>query len=374
MRFNDFKLERYFGEREFTAKILLGSSDPESMRLPELLALADDDARERWDTLWLGYTESPGLPALREAIAAQFSVCQPEHAVVFSAPEEGIFHVCAAILDPGDHMVGITPAYQSSYEIPRALGAAVTLIPLREDRGWTLDLDELAAAVTPQTKLIYVNFPHNPTGALISRPDQQRLFEIADRCGAYLLSDEIYRGLEYDPAARLPYAADEYPRAISLGGLSKAYGLPGLRLGWTVCRDNGLNTTTVAAKDFTTICSAAPSEILALIALRATDTLIARALGHITRNLAMADEFVAAHPQALRWVRPSASSVSFPELLLDLPVAEFCDTLMRDYGVLLIPATTFETRTNHFRLGLGRASLPSGLTLLDEFLSTLETP
>jgi aspartate/methionine/tyrosine aminotransferase len=368
VRFRDFKLERYFGEREFSAKILLGSSDPESMRLADLLALADEDGRERWDELWLGYTESPGLPALREAVAGQFASCGPEDILVFSAPEEAIFHVAAAVLDPGDHMVGITPAYQSSYEIPRTMGAEITLVPLRPERDWALDVDELAAAVTSQTKLIYVNFPHNPTGAMISPLDQRRIVELADSCGAYLFSDEVYRGLEFDPSCRLPAATDLYPRAISLGGLSKAYGLPGVRLGWTACRDAKLNQRMLAAKDFTTICSAAPSEVLALIAVRATDRLVARSLAGITHHLGLAAEFMARRPDAVRWVRPLAGSVSFPELLLDVPVAAFCERLLAAHGVLLVPGEMFECTGNHFRLGLGRASFPAGLAILGEFL------
>jgi aspartate/methionine/tyrosine aminotransferase len=371
VQFRDFKLERYFGEWEFSAKILLGSSDPESMRLPELLALADDDGRRRWDELWLGYTESEGSPELREAIAGQFATCGPADILVFSAPEEAIFHVAAALLDPGDHMIGITPAYQSSYEIPRSVGADITLVPLREDHGWTLDVDELAAAVTGRTKLIYVNFPHNPTGATLSPAAQRRLVELADSCGAWLFSDEVYRGLEFDPADRLPPAADLYPRAISLGGMSKAYGLPGLRLGWTACRDAALNRRLLAAKDFTTICAAAPSETLALIAVRAADHLIGRSLTRITHNLGLVDSFIGQHPDVLRWVRPQAGSVGFPELLLDMPVDAFCAHLVTDTGVLLVPATMFEATTNHFRIGLGRATLPAGLVVLGDFLADL---
>jgi aspartate/methionine/tyrosine aminotransferase len=371
MRFNDFKLERYFGEWEFSAKILLGSSDPESMPLADLLSLASDDDRRRWDELWLGYAESAGLPALREAIAGQFASCHPDDILVFSAPEEAIFHVAAATLDPGDQMVGITPAYQSSYEIPRTIGAEVTLVPLREDRAWTLDVDELAAAVTARTKLIYVNFPNNPTGTIMPASDQRRLIDLADSCGAYLFSDEVYRGLEFDPADRLPSAADLYPRAISLGGMSKAYGLPGVRLGWIACRDAALIRRLLAAKDFTTICAAAPSEVLALIAVHAADRLIARSLTGITRNLALVDEFLAHRPGTLRWSRPRAGSIGFPELLLDLPVTTFCETLVTEHGVLLVPGTMFETPTNHFRIGLGRASLPAGLVILGDFLDEL---
>ena len=371
MRFRDFRLERYFARWEFSAKILLGSSDPESMRLPELLELADADARRRWDELWLGYTEPAGLPALREAVAGQSGGCEAGDVLVFSAPQEAVFHVAVATLQPGDHMVGITPAYQSSHEIPRSVGADVTLVPLRPERGWSLDTGELAAAVTARTRLIYVNFPHNPTGAVLDAAAQQRIIEIADACGAYLFSDEVYRGLEFDPADRLPAAADLYPRAISLGGLSKAYGLPGVRLGWTVCRDAALNQRMRSSKDYTTICSAAPSEVLALIAVRQADELTGRALRTIRRNLGLADEFLAGRPDALRWVRPRAGSIGFPELLADVPVAEFCERLVRERGVLLVPGTMFDVDTNHFRLGLGRTSLPEVLSALGEFMDGL---
>jgi aspartate/methionine/tyrosine aminotransferase len=372
VRFRDFRLERYFGEWEFTARILLGSSDPESMPLRELLTLADEDARRRWDELWLGYAQTPGLPALREAVAAQFTACGSDDVLVCSAPEEAMFHVAAATLEPGDHMVGITPAFQSSYEVPRAMGADVTLVPLRQERGWTLDVAEVEAAVTSRTRLIYVNFPHNPTGAIITLAGLRRLIELAGSCGAYLFSDEMYRGLEFDPADRLPPAADLHPRAISLGGLSKAYGLAGVRLGWAVCRDRELIRRMLAAKDFTTICASSPSEVLALIAVRAADRLTNRALARITENLDLVDEFLAKRPGLLRWVRPRAGSVGFPELPLDLPADRFCQRLVTERGVLLVPASMFETTGNHFRIGLGRANLPDGLAELGIFIDSLD--
>ncbi|HEV2450937.1 MAG TPA: aminotransferase class I/II-fold pyridoxal phosphate-dependent enzyme [Streptosporangiaceae bacterium] len=372
MRFRDFRLERYFGEWEFTARILLGSSDPETMPLRELLALADEDASRRWDRLWLGYAETQGLPALREAVAAQFTVCGPGDVLVCSAPEEAMFHIAAATLEPGDHMVGITPAFQSSYEVPRAMGADVTLVPLHAERGWALDVAEVEAAITGRTRLIYVNFPHNPTGAILPLAGLRRLIGLADSCGAYFFSDEMYRGLEFDPIDRLPAAADLYPRAISLGGLSKAYGLAGVRLGWAVCRDRDLIRRMLAAKDFTTICASSPSEILALIAVRATDRLVTRSLTHITDNLDLVDEFLGKRPELLRWVRPRAGSVGFPELLLDLPVDRFCERLVTGRGVLLIPASMFETAGNYFRIGLGRANLPQGLAELGAFVDGLD--
>ena len=226
--------------------------------------------------------------------------------------------------------------------------------------------------MTARTRLIYINFPHNPTGAVLSAAARRRVAELAGSCGAYLLSDEVYRGLEFDPADRLPAAAGLHPRAISLGGLSKAYGLPGVRLGWTVCRDGGLNRRMQAAKDFTTICAPAPAEVLALIAVRAADRLVGRALAGIRRNLALVDEFMRRRAGAVCWVRPRGSSVGFPELLTGMPVDAFCERLVREHGVLLVPGSMFEVGTSHFRMGLGRASLPAGLAVLGDFMDGLD--
>lgn len=371
MRFEDFKLERFFAEWEFTARWMLSSSDPESMTLQELLTYAQPALLEEWNDLHLGYTESAGSPALRRAVSARTDSLGEDDLVVTAAPEEAIFLVCNAVLGAGDNMVGITPAYQSSYSIPRAIGASTTLVPLREDDGWRLDVSALAAGVRPETKLIYINFPHNPTGAVLGPEEVQALLDLLDRTGATLLSDEVYRGLEFDPADRTPPMADLHPRAISIGGLSKAYGLPGLRLGWVLSQDRGLLDRIVAAKDYTTICNSAPSEALATIAVQATDALVQRSRERIVANTVIADAFVARQAEFVSWVRPRGGSTAFPRLAESVPVEDLSRDLVRKRSALLVPARMFDHKGNNFRLGLGRANFPQALERLDHYLSDL---
>lgn len=369
MRFEPFKLERYFADWEFTAPYLLSSSDPESMRLTELLEYASPADRARWDEAWLGYTESAGMPELRAAIAARYPGIEPHHVTVFAAPEEAIFHHCNARLAPGDHLIGLLPSYQSSYEIPRAIGAEVTLLPLRPELGWQPDLIELVGAIRPNTQMIYLNSPHNPTGSVLPARSLEAILQIAARHDLDVLSDEMYRGLEFDPADQLPAAATRYRRAVSLGGMSKVYGLPGLRLGWTVCLDEAINERMVAAKDYTTICSPGPSELLTLIAVRATDQLIARTMDRTRANLELVDAFFEKWSQLFSWVRPKAGTLGFPQLRADIPVETFCRDLVREDGVLLVPGGVFDHPGNHFRIGFGRANLPTALDHFDAHLT-----
>src|SRR5436190_16370396 len=222
-----FALERYFAKWEFAARYILGASDLEPYRLDELLPLADDDARQRWESLTLGYTESLGLPALRAELAGLYERVLAVDVITFSGAEEGIYVAMHALLQPGDHAVVVWPCYQSLHEVARSIGASVALIPL-DPRDWSLDVDAVAAAIRPNTRVIVANSPHSPTGAQLS-PDQLiRLVAIAERHGAHLFSDEVYRLLEH-ATAPLPPAADCSDRAISLGVMSKPFGLAGLR-------------------------------------------------------------------------------------------------------------------------------------------------
>lgn len=254
MQLPDFALERYFARWEFAAPHLLCTSDVEGWRLADLLALADGVERAHWEALTLGYTKSAGDPRLRAAIAGLYEGVCPDEVLTFAGAEEAIFVLLNVALRPGDHAVVLWPAYQSLHAVARAAGADVTLLPLTAADGWALDLAALRRALRPATRLIVVNFPHNPTGALPDRGDFEALVALADEAGATLLSDEVYRLLEYDPAMRLPAAADRSPRAVSLGVMSKAFGLAGLRIGWLASHDADLLRRCAAFKDYTTIC------------------------------------------------------------------------------------------------------------------------
>ena len=183
-----------------------------------------------------------------------------------------------------------------------------------------------------------------------------------------LLSDEVYRFLEYDEAERLAAAADCDARALSVGVMSKAFGLAGLRIGWVATRDAALRARLAAFKDYTTICASAPSELLAIVALRARARVIGRTMEILSPNLARLDAFMAAHADTLAWVRPRAGAVAFPRLLAPVPVEQFCAELVEHEGVLLLPGTLFGHAGNHFRIGFGRVDMPQALERLGERL------
>jgi aspartate/methionine/tyrosine aminotransferase len=367
MRLQDFALERFFARWEFKAELLLCASDIEGWPMTDLLALADEDGRRRWDELRLGYTESPGDPALRAAIAGLYERVLPDDVLVFAGAEEAIFALHNVLLGPGDHALVVRPAYQSLAEVARSAGAEVARLELREADGWTLNVDELAAARRPNTRLILVNEPHNPTGSLSDRATFDRLVDVAEESGARLVVDEVYRFLEFDPADRLPAAADASPTGVSIGVMSKSFALAGLRIGWVATRDRNLLARLAAFKDYTTICNSAPAEVLALIALRARDRVLARNRSIIEANLPLLDAFFARWVGTFEWVRPRGGSIGFPRLVRDVPIERFAEDLVGQTGTLIMPGTVFADAGNHFRIGFGRSNMPEALERLETY-------
>ncbi len=362
-----FRLERYFAQWEFRAPYLLCSSDIEGYSLTELLALADEECRRLWQHLTLGYTESTGHPLLRQEIARLYTSIAADEVLTFAGAEEAIFTVMNVLLQAGDHAVVVWPGYQSLYEIARSCGADVTLLPL-QPATWSLDIEQVRAALRPNTKVIVVNFPHNPTGALPDQSTFQQLLQLANEAGISLFSDEVYRGLEYEEHDRWPAAADCAPRSISLGVMSKVYGLAGLRIGWIATHDSELLRRAAAFKDYLSICNSAPAEILSLIALRARAQVLARSRAILMPNLGLLDRFFERWSEAFTWVRPRAGSIAFPRLCLDMPIEQFTAELIEQQGVLLLPGSVYEYTGNHFRLGFGRSNLPEALERLDYFM------
>lgn len=369
MQIADFALERYFARWEFNVRHLLCASDVEPLPLGELLALADDETSHLWQTLRLGYTESLGHPLLRAEIARLYTTAEADDVVTFVGAEEAIFLAMHSLLGPGDHAIVSWPAYQSLYEVARSVGASVTLVPL-DPRSWEFDPDMLLAERRPSTRVIVVNFPHSPTGALASRESFAYLTSRAEEHGITVFSDEVYRYLEQDERARLPAAADVGRRTVSLGVMSKSFALAGLRVGWITTHDGQLRDRVSRLKDYTTICGSAPSEILALIGLRAREQVVGRSRAIIANNLPLLDEFFDRHAAQFSWVRPRAGSVAFPRLRTDEPGAidRFCTDLVETAGVLLLPGSRFEHIGNHFRIGYGRADMPRSLEALERFV------
>jgi aspartate/methionine/tyrosine aminotransferase len=360
-----FALEVFFSKWEFVAKHHLCASDMQSMKLSELLAMADADDREAWDALYLGYTETWGSPELRETIATTYQRLAASEILTFVGAEEGIFAAMHALLRPGDHAITIIPNYQSVESVPLSI-CDTSGIALDAERGWDLDLQQLRDAIRPNTKVICINFPHNPTGKVISQATLNEIISLCRAHGIYLFSDEVYRLIERRPELTLPQAADIYERGISLGVMSKAYGLPGIRVGWVACKDAEALRRMEGMKHYTSICGAAPSELLAKIALKARERILARNRALIVRNLALLEAFFAEHPDLFAWYLPDGGCIGFPRYLGREGVETFATRLAEQSGVLLLPASVYKsdlgaTPADRFRIGYGRENMAAGL-------------
>ncbi len=367
MQIEPFALERYFARYEFDVPHLLSPSDSEPYTLPEVLAYATPEQRDAWDNLWLGYTESAGGEALRAGIAALYDDNITPERVLGVVPEEGIFIAMNTLLAAGDHVIVTAPGYQSLYSVAAAIGCSVDAWAPNPE-GWFFDVDELESLLTPQTRMIVVNFPHNPTGALPSEDEFRAVLDLANERGIIVFSDEMYRWFEYDPEDRLPSAAELYPDAVTLAGLSKSFGMPGLRVGWLATQNADFLARFQSFKDYTTICGSAPSEMLAIIALENAEALAARNLSITLENLATLREFFAARARLLAWQPPRAGTITLAQVVPDVDIDAFADAAVTQHGVMILPSSVYGYPGRYFRLGFGRRSLPAALTAFGDVL------
>jgi aspartate/methionine/tyrosine aminotransferase len=373
MKLEPFALERWFARYEFAVEHMLSGSDCESLSVAELLDLAPG-AREELLSLRLGYTEAPGHPALRERIAGLYRNIAPEQVLVFCGAEEAIYTFFQVLLEPGDQVIVQWPCYQSLRSVPASLGAEAAPWRMDPEQGWALDPEELPRLAGPRAKALVLNSPHNPTGGVVSDAARDAALGLARERGLRILSDEVYRGLEYGgeyAQGMAPALCDLDRRAVSIGVMSKTYGLPGLRIGWAACRDREFLGRMAAHKDYTTICCPAPSELLARVGLLAGARLAGRSLGLIRSNLALAEEFFARRADRFQWLAPQAGPIAFPRLAHGQDAEPLCVAAAEQGGVLLLPGRVFGPEyAAHFRLGLGRASFPQALDALGRFLET----
>ena len=338
--------------------------------MAELLAMADAEARNMWDSLTLGYTETRGAPALRAAVAERYVGVKPEQ-VLCCVPCEGIL-LLHTLLRPGQLVVVTAPGYQSLHTLAETLGCKVSFWqPRRLASGWKFEVDDLEALLPggdASLGAIVINFPHNPTGCCLDPQELQRIVDLSRQHNAILFSDEVYRPL----GVPCPSACElGYQRVITLGALSKTHSLPGLRVGWVVSHDQGLREQMANAKDYTTICGSAPSEVLGIIALRATDTILARNRGIIERNTAEATQFFSRWPHMFRWEPPGGGTTAFPQIITGEPASQFCARVLSGCEVLLLPSSEYDNCPpgEYFRLGLGRRNFVEVLTILEDYLT-----
>jgi aspartate/methionine/tyrosine aminotransferase len=368
MHIEPFRIEQYFGKHEFSAKYLLSCSDAESCRVQDLLNF-EPNAKELFLQHWCGYTESPGAPWLRQAIGPLYTKIRTDDVLVLAAAEEGIFIFYHALVGAGDHVIVETPCYESALTVARSTGAEVSQWRRRPENAWSHDLTALTKLVRPNTKIIYINTPHNPTGLNMPLETFQQVMKLAAMHNIVVLSDEVYRELEHDPSQRLPAACDVYERAVSLGSMSKSYGLPGLRLAWLATRDQEILRKCLEFKFYTTICSSAPSEFLAALALRHREKLLLRNREIVLRNLTLLNNFIEERHDLFSWTKPDAGPIGFVRHNAESDVAEFCEDVLHNSGVLLLPGTVYD-EMRHIRFGFGRKNMPEALNHLNAYLNS----
>jgi aspartate/methionine/tyrosine aminotransferase len=369
MKITPFETEHFFARYEFKTPYQLCNSDCESLSISELLTLAGGSLEE-FGQQRLVYSETQGDPQLRAAIAATYLSIEPDQVVVLGTPVEGIYLAARTLLEAGDEVIALAPAYDAlvnMFEHVTGPGRVKKWSFKATPDQWELDLEDLRGLISPRTRLLVVNFPHNPTGYLPSPRWQQELAGIVEEHGLWLFSDEMYAGLVHAGTPTIPSAADVVDQSVVLSGLSKTHGLPGLRCGWLVIRDEQIRRELLNWKFYTSICAPVPSEYLAIKALGIRDQLRDRSLGQIRHNLELADAFFARWPELFHWRKPLAGSTAL--VGYDVPsVHETAHLLAEQEGILILPTGTMGGDDHHMRIGLGRAAFGEALSRFEHWL------
>ncbi len=364
-----FKLEDYLGEREFSTEIMFSGSDVESTSMSDIVAKASPEMRRIWSDLRLHYTEPLGHPLLLAELGKIYGFAVPSQTIcTFAGAEEGIYCAMRVLLEPKDHVIIVSPCYQSLAEVAKSI-CETTEVSLSFDAPHcSLDVEKVVHAFKPNTKLLVINFPHNPTGAMLSLEQQSYLIQEARRRNIYVFSDEVYRGLEHKSSDQLPQVASVYDKGLSLGVMSKAYGLPGLRIGWLASQDTKLMKRIAQYKHYLSICNSGPSEVLAIMALQNQESILRQNLALVGKNLARVRQYFQDSPH-FEWFEPKGGCVAFPRLSGTQSSTEFCEKLRLASGVLLLPGEVFSSSLSaHLRVGYGRANMPEALKRLKDFL------
>ena len=369
MSIDPFELADWFRRHGDAAAHSLTPSDAEPLSLSELLELADGEALQRFHRLSLGYAPSRGDPSLRAAIAALYETVEADE-VVTAAPVEAVFLTLRALLSRGDRVVVQRPIYQPLVAQALEMGCEVAEweVDKRADGTWHFDPDALRGLLMEGTRLLVINWPHNPTGALATRSELEAVIAHARRLGVWILSDEMFRGLEFDTAHRLPAIVDVYERGVSISGLSKTCGLGGLRSGWILVKDGELAARLRKWRDYTSSSQAAPVEVLSLIACRAHGAIVDARRELCARNAGILQEFIESHARTLRGAVPIAGTLAFIECVAESS-DEFSAWARDRLQVMIAPSSLFRFDDRHVRFGFGRAGFPGDLERLRSCLS-----
>lgn len=358
-------LERFYVQWEFAVGTNISASCGAETTTAELLAMAGADEREKYLSLGLGYRENKGDARLRELIAAEYENLTADDIQLGCGGSEAIFLLMHTQLNPGDRIIAETPLYQTLFQIAEDHGVEVQWLPLLESEGYVPDPERLEDLLKKKpARMVVINHPHSPTGSILTNGSLAEIAEICSRYGTLLVSDEVYWGAFYDEDDVVPHAADLGENVVTIGDMTKPYGLGGLRIGWLASRRRDILEEASALKDYTTMCAAGPSEHLAVLALIHKETILERNIGIAAANIALFDRVIQDCAGKLSWVRPRGGYTGF--VSLDVPgmtVRELATALIKEKDVLILPGDVFGD-AGKFRIGVG--------TKRDEFIRGVE--
>ena len=371
MKIKPFKVEEWMNEYETQAKYNIAETCVYSISLEELFELLDADVNEflgNFASRRLTYGDIVGQPELLEGISKLYSKMDAKNIITTHGGAGANSLVISTIVGKGDHVVSVMPTYQQLYSIPESLGAEVDILKLKAEDGYLPNLDELRKLVKSDTKLICINNPNNPTGALMSDEILNEIVEIAREADAYLLCDEVYRHLNQDDVY-IESIADLYEKGISVSSMSKVFSLAGLRLGWIATRDEELKREILSHRDYNTISCGLFDEEVAAITLANKEKVLDRSRAIIRKNLAILDEWVKGQ-EHISYVKPSAGTITLLHYDLDIDSYSFCMELIKEKGVLLTPGDCFE-ESKTLRIGYASDTdeLIEGLEKLGEYIA-----
>ena len=374
MKIRPFYVEEWMNTYESGAKYNIAETCVDSISLDELWKMTGVDGVQFWKEFCrerMTYGDIEGFPAFREGVCGLYRSMRPENIIPTHGAAGANHHVFYSLIEPGDRVVSIMPTYQQLYSIPESYGADLAVLPLRESKQYLPDLEELRRLVTPETKLICINNPNNPTGALMSKELLQQIVEIAKTAGAYILCDEVYRHLTQEDIWS-ESIVDLYEKGISVSSMSKVFSLAGIRLGWIATHDQDVIKTCLSHRDYNLISCGMIDERIAAIALENKDALLRRSRSIVRENLALLDAWVNSEPR-IHYVRPRAGTTAL--VYYDYPIGsyEFCERMYHETGAFVTPGDCFE---EPYSMRIGYASdtqvLKDGLAAISSFLRILE--
>ena len=373
MKVKPFLVERFMGEWEHQVEVNIAETCVQPFSLGEFLEfVGEPDFLEKIKDLKLTYGYVEGLPELKEGLSKFYQNITPENIFITHGAIDANFQVFYSLIEPGNTVISIFPTYQQLYGVPESFGANVKFWHLHEENNWMPDLDELNELVDKNTKLIVINSPNNPTGALLDEKMLKGIAEIAEDAGAYVLNDESYRGLYIDPKDHVSSIVDIYDKAIATSSFSKPLSLTGLRLGWIATSSEDVARELILHRDYTTISISILVEKIAALAVKHAEKIYDRNLQILRTNFKLLEEWIRGEP-LIDWVPPKAGTVAFLRYNLEIPSEELAIRLIKEKSTFLVPGSCFGIE-KHLRIGYGNPTkvMIEGLRRFKEFLRTLE--